>query len=221
MLGTALGMNGGARRIAAVIFSSERILKHMGRNFYAVLSRMKYITRWALMRNPRQENICEHSYDVAVLAHALAVLTNRRFGGRVDEGRCVLLALYHDAPEILTGDMPTPVKYDNPAIRDAYKQVEAVSAGKLLSMLPEDLQEDYGPLFFAGDGWEQEKRLVKAADKLSALIKCVEELGQGNREFLSARRSTEQAIRAMGLPAADCFLEEFLPAYELTLDEQS
>ncbi len=221
MLGTALGMNGGARRIAAVIFSSERILKHMGRNFYAVLSRMKYITRWALMRNTRQENICEHSYDVAVLAHALAVLTNRRFGGRVDEGRCVLLALYHDAPEILTGDMPTPVKYDNPAIRDAYKQVEAVSAGKLLSMLPEDLQEDYGPLFFAGDGWEQEKRLVKAADKLSALIKCVEELGQGNREFLSARRSTEQAIRAMGLPAADCFLEEFLPAYELTLDEQS
>ncbi len=221
MLGTALGMNGGARRIAAVIFSSERILKHMGRNFYAVLSRMKYITRWALMRNTRQENICEHSYDVAVLAHALAVLTNRRFGGRVDEGRCVLLALYHDAPEILTGDMPTPVKYDNPAIRDAYKQVEAVSAGKLLSMLPEDLREDYGPLFFAGDGWEQEKRLVKAADKLSALIKCVEELGQGNREFLSARRSTEQAIRAMGLPAADCFLEEFLPAYELTLDEQS
>ena len=221
MLGTALGMNGGARRIAAVIFSSERILKHMARNFYAVLSRMKYITRWALMRNTRQENICEHSYDVAVLAHALAVLTNRRFGGRVDEGRCVLLALYHDAPEILTGDMPTPVKYDNPAIRDAYKQVEAVSAGKLLSMLPEDLQEDYGPLFFAGDGWEQEKRLVKAADKLSALIKCVEELGQGNREFLSARRSTEQAIRAMGLPAADCFLEEFLPAYELTLDEQS
>ena len=214
-------MNGGARRIAAVIFSSERILKHMGRNFYAVLSRMKYITRWALMRNTRQEIICEHSYDVAVLAHALAVLTNRRFGGRVDEGRCVLLALYHDAPEILTGDMPTPVKYDNPAIRDAYKQVEAVSAGKLLSMLPEDLQEDYGPLFFAGDGWEQEKRLVKAADKLSALIKCVEELGQGNREFLSARRSTEQAIRAMGLPAADCFLEEFLPAYELTLDEQS
>lgn len=221
MLGTALGVNGGARRIAAVIFSSERILKHMGRNFYAVLSRMKYITRWALMRNTRQENICEHSYDVAVLAHALAVLTNRRFGGRVDEGRCVLLALYHDAPEILTGDMPTPVKYDNPAIRDAYKQVEAVSAGKLLSMLPEDLQEDYGPLFFAGDGWEQEKRLVKAADKLSALIKCVEELGQGNREFLSARRSTEQAIRAMGLPAADCFLEEFLLAYELTLDEQS
>ena len=193
----------------------------MGRNFYAVLSRMKYITRWVLMRNTRQESVCEHSYDVAVLAHALAVLTNRRFGGNVDEGQCVLLALYHDAPEILTGDMPTPVKYDNPAIREAYKQVEEVSAGKLLSMLPEDIRGDYQPLFFTGGEWEQEKRLVKAADKLSALIKCVEELGQGNREFLRARRSIEDAIRAMKLPAADCFLEEFLPSYELTLDEQS
>lgn len=193
----------------------------MGQNFYAVLSRMKYITRWALMRNTRPENICEHSYDVAVLAHALAVLTNRRFGGKVDEGRCVLLALYHDAPEILTGDMPTPVKYDNPAIRDAYKQVEEVSAGKLLSMLPEDLQPDYEFLFFPDDAFKEEKGLVKAADKLSALIKCVEELRQGNREFQSARRSTEAAIRAMSLPAANCFLDEFLPAYELTLDEQS
>ena len=143
----------------------------MGQNFYAVLSRMKYITRWALMRNTRPENICEHSYDVAVLAHALAVLTNRRFGGKVDEGRCVLLALYHDAPEILTGDMPTPVKYDNPAIRDAYKQVEEVSAGKLLSMLPEDLQPDYESLFFPDDAFREEKKLVKAADKPAAQLK--------------------------------------------------
>lgn len=119
----------------------------MSRNFYAVLSRMKYIDRWALMRNTREENLCEHSYETAVLAHALATLTNRRFGGRVDVGRCVLLALYHDASEILTGDMPTPVKYYNPAIRDAYKQVEAVAADKLLSMLPEDLQDEYRPLF--------------------------------------------------------------------------
>ena len=220
MLGTALGMNGGARRIAAVIFSSERILKHMGRNFYAVLSRMKYITRWALMRNTRQENICEHSYDVAVLAHALAVLTNRRFGGRVDASRCVLIALYHDTPEIFTGDLPTPVKYYNPAIRDAYKQVEDVAADKLLSLLPADLREDYAPLLRPGDEWAQEKRIVKAADKLAALIKCVEELGQGNSEFASARAATEASIRAMGLPAADCFLEEFLPAFSLTLDEQ-
>ena len=192
----------------------------MSRHFFAVLSRMKYITRWALMRNTRTENICEHSQDVAVLAHALAVLTNRRFGGRVDEGRCVLLAMYHDAPEIITGDLPTPVKYYNPAIRDAYRQVEDVSADKLLSMLPEDIREDYRPLFFPGGRWAEESRIVKAADKLAALIKCVEELTQGNREFASARRSTEEAIRAMGLPAADCFLEEFLPSYELTLDEQ-
>ena len=190
----------------------------MSRNFYAVLSRMKYIDRWALMRNTREENLCEHSYETAVLAHALATLTNRRFGGRVDVGRCVLLALYHDASEILTGDMPTPVKYYNPAIRDAYKQVEAVAADKLLSMLPEDLQDEYRPLF--GETADLEHRLVKAADKLSALIKCVEEERMGNREFAKARQATFDAVRALGLPAADCFLDEFLPAYELTLDEQ-
>ena len=190
----------------------------MSRNFYAVLSRMKYIDRWALMRNTREENLCEHRYETAVLAHALATLTNRRFGGRVDVGRCVLLALYHDASEILTGDMPTPVKYYNPAIRDAYKQVEAVAADKLLSMLPEDLQDEYRPLF--GETADMEHRLVKAADKLSALIKCVEEERMGNREFAKARQATFDAVRALGLPAADCFLDEFLPAYELTLDEQ-
>ena len=190
----------------------------MSRNFYAVLSRMKYIDRWALMRNTREENLCEHSYETAVLAHALATLTNRRFGGRVDVGRCVLLALYHDASEILTGDMPTPVKYYNPAIRDAYKQVEAVAADKLLSMLPEDLQDEYRPLF--GETADMEHRLVKAADKLSALIKCVDEERMGNREFAKARQATFDAVRALGLPAADCFLDEFLPAYELTLDEQ-
>ena len=190
----------------------------MSRNFYAVLSRMKYIDRWALMRNTREENLCEHSYETAVLAHALATLTNRRFGGRVDVGRCVLLALYHDASEILTGDMPTPVKYYNPAIRDAYKQVEAVAADKLLSMLPEDLQDEYRPLI--GETADMEHRLVKAADKLSALIKCVEEERMGNREFAKARQATFDAVRALGLPAADCFLDEFLPAYELTLDEQ-
>lgn len=195
----------------------------MSRHFFAVLSRMKYINRWALMRNTRQENICEHSQDVAVLAHALAVLTNRRFGGHVDAGSCVLLALYHDAPEIFTGDLPTPVKYDNPAIRDAYRQVETVSAEKLLSMLPDDLRADYRELLLSREGekrYPEEYRLVKAADKLSALIKCVEELQQGNREFEQARRACEAAVRRMRLPAADCFLEEFLPAFELTLDEQ-
>lgn len=192
----------------------------MSSNFYAILSRMKYITRWSLMRNTHPENICEHSYQTAVLAHALALLTNRRFGGRVREDRCLLLALYHDATEILTGDLPTPVKYYNPAIRDAYRQVEDVAEKKLLSMLPQDLRQAYEPAFSAGPGEEEELRIVKAADKLSALIKCVEECRQGNREFEKARLSTEQAVRAMHLPAADCFLEEFLPAFALTLDEQ-
>ncbi len=191
----------------------------MNASFFAMLSRMKHINRWALMRNVRTENICEHSYDVAVLAHALALLTNRRFGGQVDPGRCVLYALYHDAPEILTGDLPTPVKYYNPAIRQAYRQVETVSEEKLLSMLPEDLRDDYRPLL-CGEGTPEEKRLVKAADKLAALIKCVEELEQGNREFVQAKRSTEEALRAMRIPAVDCFIDEFLPAYRLTLDEQ-
>lgn len=193
----------------------------MSYNFFALLSRMKYITRWALMRNTRPENLCEHTQDVAVLAHGLAVLQNRRFGGSLDVGKCVLLALYHDTPEILTGDLPTPVKYYNPAIRDAYRHVEDVSANKLLSMLPEDIRSDYQAFFFPGEDLAEERRIVKAADKLSALIKCVEEQGQGNREFDQARRSTEAAVRAMHLPAADCFLEEFLPAFKLTLDEQN
>lgn len=185
--------------------------------FYAMLSRMKNISRWALMHNTRTENICEHSQEVAVLAHALGLLQNRRFGGKVNVERCVLIALYHDATEILTGDMPTPVKYDNPAIREAYKQVEAVAADKLLSLLPPELEPDYRTLFLPSDSEEQ--RIVKAADKLSALIKCVEEIKQGNREFSKALKSTEAAVRALNLPAADYFLKECLPAYKLTLDE--
>lgn len=156
-----------------------------------------------------------------MLAHALALLTNRRFGGRVDVSRCVLIALYHDTPEIFTGDMPTPVKYYNPAIRDAYKQVEDVAADKLLSLLPADLREDYAPLLRPGDEWAQgETGSSRRRTSWPPWIKCVEELGQGNSEFASARAATEASIRAMGLPAADCFLEEFLPAFSLTLDEQ-
>lgn len=191
----------------------------MSSSFYAMLSRMKHINRWALMRNTREENLCEHSQDVAVIAHALAVITNTRFGGQVDVGECVTAALYHDASEILTGDLPTPVKYDNPAIQDAYKQLESVACDKLLTMLPDDLRIAYAPYFSETIG-EEEQRIVKAADKIAALIKCVEELAGGNAEFKEARRSTEEAVRAMKLPAADQFLEEFLPAFSLTLDEQ-
>lgn len=191
----------------------------MASHFFAVLSRMKFIPRWSLMRNTRTENLCEHSYDTAVLAHALAELTNTRFGGQVDVGRCVLLALYHDAPEILTGDLPTPVKHGDPAMRAAYAAVERTAVDRLLGKLPDDLRPAYAALLSdAAD--DDERRIVKAADKLSALIKCMEEEQQGNREFAAARAATEAAVRALGLPAADCFLEEFLPSYTLTLDEQ-
>ena len=193
--------------------------RFMAFSFFAMLSRMKNIRRWALMRNTRSENICEHSHEVAVVAHALALLTNRHYGGQVDVNRCVLLAVYHDVPEILTGDMPTPVKYYNPAIREAYRQVEESACDKLLEMLPEELREEYSPLLLSEDE-SAEWLIVKAADKISALIKCIEELSQGNREFASARRATEESIRAMDLPAANEFLDKFIPAYELPLDDQ-
>ena len=189
----------------------------MSRNFFAILSRMKYITRWALMRNTRQENLCEHTQDVAVLAHGLAVLQNRRFGGNVDAGRCVLLALYHDAPEIFTGDLPTPVKYYNPAIRDAYKQVEHIACGKLVGMLPPELQPDFAEALTPTDPEVEE--LVKAADKLSAHIKCLEELKAGNLEFRRAAEQTEQALDDFHLPELTYFREHFLPSFRLTLDE--
>ncbi len=192
----------------------------MKHSFFAMLSRMKYINRWALMRNTRTENICEHSHDVAVLAHVLALLQNRRFGGNVDVQACVMLSIYHDAPEILTGDLPTPVKYDNPAIQEAYRQVETVSANKLLSLLPEDLEPEYRRwLLPEKQALGEELCIVKAADKLAALIKCIEEIKQGNREFAKARQSTEEALRELEIPAVNGFLNEFLPTYELTLDE--
>jgi 5'-deoxynucleotidase len=192
----------------------------MAYSFFAMLSRMKNIRRWALMRNTRSENICEHSHEVAVIAHALALITNRHYGGQVNAEKCVMLAVYHDVPEILTGDMPTPVKYYNPAIREAFRQVEASACDKLLGMLPDDLREDYDALICPAEEESEEHLLVKAADKLSALVKCIEETAQGNREFLSARRATEEAIRAMNIPAANEFLETYIPAYELTLDDQ-
>jgi 5'-deoxynucleotidase len=190
-------------------------------HFYAMLSRMKYINRWGLMRNTRSENLCEHSFETAVLAHALAVLRNTRFGGHADPERTAVLALFHDASEILTGDLPTPVKYYNPKIRTAYREVEAVAQNKLLSLLPDDLKPSYEPVLAAdGDGDQALLPLVKAADKLSAIIKCMEESRMGNTEFSKAEATLLQAVRDMHLPEADCFVEEFLPSYRLTLDEQ-
>lgn len=189
----------------------------MSGQFFAMTSRMRYISRWGLMRNTVQENIQEHSHQVAVLAHALAVIQNRFFGGTVDPGAVAVAALYHDASEILTGDMPTPIKYDNPAIRDAYKQVESVAEQKLLSMLPEELRGDFAPILTMPD--EQIHALVKAADKLSAYLKCVEEVKAGNNEFRLAKQQTRAALDSNPLPALRYFMEHFADSFELTLDE--
>lgn len=187
--------------------------------FFAYIARMRYIGRWGLMRNTEPENIQEHSHMVAVLAHALAVIRRDRFGGTVDPGRVTAAALYHDASEILTGDLPTPVKYHNPAIKESYKAIEEAAAGRLLATLPSELAERYRPCFFEED--PQVRRLVKAADKLSALVKCIEEIRMGNNDFLSARESQLAALREMRIPAVDIFLREYLPAFDRTLDEIS
>ena len=190
----------------------------MAHHFFALISRMRYIGRWGLMRNTFEENIQEHSHMVAVLAHALAVIRRDVFGGDIDPGQAAVLALYHDAPEILTGDLPTPVKYYNPEIRDAYREVETVSARRLLSMLPDALRPAYEPLLLA-DPESGYHAVVKAADKLSAYIKCVEELKAGNSEFRQAAEQTRQALEASPLPEVGYFLEHFMPGFELTLDE--
>lgn len=192
----------------------------MKNHFFAMLSRMRYINRWALMRNTRAENISEHSHETAAVAHALVLIQNKRFGGNLNGERAALLGIYHDMPEILTGDLPTPVKYYNPEIKEAYNKVEDTACEKILGMLPDDLRDDYRPFFFKEEQDSELWKYVKAADKISALIKCVEEEKAGNREFSSARDTILKAIREMNLPAADVFLEEFLPSYFLTLDEQ-
>ncbi len=187
--------------------------------FYAMMSRMKYIDRWALMRNSYTENISEHSLEVSMLAHALAILGNRRLGKKLNAERAAVIAMYHDATEIITGDMPTPIKYLNKDIKGAFKDIESQAARKLLGMLPENIRADYEEIFFPPEEEAYLCRLVKAADKLSALIKCIEEEKMGNKEFSSAGCTLREAIAAMKLEEADLFISEFLPAYSLTLDE--
>ena len=186
-------------------------------NFYPMIARMRYINRWGLMRNTQTENIQEHSHMVAVLAHGLAVIQNEKFGGQVDPGQVAVAALYHDASEILTGDMPTPIKYDNPDIQLAYKQVEAVAEAKLLSMLPEDLRPAYEEAITIVD--PEVTALVKAADKLDAYLKCVEEVKAGNAEFKKAKEQTYAALCQNPIPALQYFMEHFLEGFSLTLDE--
>lgn len=187
--------------------------------FFAMISRMKYINRWSLMRNEHPENLCEHSFEVASIAHALAVIGNKRFSRNYNAERCALLGLYHDAPETLTGDLPTPVKYYSDQVRSAYKTVEEYASESLLNMLPDYMRDDYNSLLNEQAHDRELWILVKAADKLSALIKCIEEGRSGSGEFLCAAQSTREAIEKMNLPEAKVFLEEILPAYNLTLDE--
>ncbi len=189
--------------------------------FYAAISRMKYIERWALMRNSREENLSEHSMEVAMIAHALCLIGNKRYGKKLNADRAAVIGLFHDATEIITGDMPTPVKYYNKEIRQAFGEIEQEAQERLLSKLPDDLKEDYRRIF---EGEEEEtylRRLVKAADKLSALIKCMEESKSGNGEFAIAGQTTEKAVKEMAeeLPEVGDFVRDFLPAYGKTLDE--
>jgi 5'-deoxynucleotidase len=186
-------------------------------NFYAVMSRMKNIYRWGLMRNTRRENLSEHSFEVAQIAHALAIINNKRLGGKVDPNFTAVAAMYHDSSEIITGDMPTPIKYYNNEIKSAYKQIEAVAEVQLRELLPDDFKQEFSEIYSPNN---DTKRLIKAADKISALIKCTEELNMGNREFAVAEKSTLKAIKEMNCPEANIFLEEFIPGFSLSLDEQ-
>jgi 5'-deoxynucleotidase len=181
---------------------------------------MKLINRWGLMRNTKTENLEEHSLEVAVIAHALVLLRNTRFGGSLDAGRAVMLALYHDVSEIYTGDLPTPVKYFNDEIVSAYKRVEDISLNRLLDYLPSDLKSQYADLLLRKAEDKELWTIIKTADKLSALIKCIEEEKAGNSEFKRAAVAQAEYLKGMNLPEVDCFMAEFLPSYKLTLDEQ-
>ena len=189
----------------------------MSSSFFAYIFRMRYIARWALMRNTRTENVEEHSYEVSVLAHALAVVGQEIFHKDVNPDRVATAALFHDAPEIITGDLPTPIKYFNPAIKSAYDQVEAVAQDKLLGMLPAQLTEAYAPLVRVED--PQVRRYIKAADKLAAWLKCLEERKAGNREFVQAEEETLHALKNMNMDEVTWFLEHMGEAFGLTLDE--
>ena len=189
----------------------------MSYSFFAYLSRLKLIRRWSLMRNTQPENDAEHSLQVAMIAHAIAVIARDRYHKAVDPEHILSLAVYHDATEVMTGDLPTPVKYHNDELRDAYRRLEKVSAGRLLSLLPDDLRPAFSPYLDQAPGYERD--VVKAADRISAYIKCLEEKRAGNREFDYAAENVKKSIDAIALPEVKDFLSDFLPAFEKTLDE--
>ena len=189
--------------------------------FFAMVNRMKMIDRWALMYNTSKENIAEHSHSVAVISHALALIGNKEFGKNYNADRAAVLALYHDTTEVITGDMPTPVKYYNEEIKKVYKDIEHTAGERLLSMLPDDYKPDFKPFFENEKADEELWALVKAADKLSALIKCIEETRMGNKEFEIALKVQQKKIEKIDLPEVKYFCKNFLPAYYLTLDEHT
>lgn len=188
-------------------------------HFYAMLSRMKYINRWGLMRNTRNENLCEHSLEVAFVAHALGIINNEVYGGNIDAERLAILGMYHDVTEIITGDMPTPVKYYNPVIRNAYKEVEKVAGKQMLSGLSSEIRDRYESVLTETEEEKELWKYVKAADKISAYIKCLEERKTGNMDFADAEQTIYKAITDMHMDEVDYFMKEYIPAYMLTLDE--
>ena len=188
-------------------------------HFFAYLSRMKLIQRWSLMQNIRQENVQEHSLQVAVVAHALATISNNLYNGDVNPERVALYSVFHDASEVFTGDMPTPAKYFSPEIRDAYKKMEHAACDKLLSFLPNELRQSYDPLIHPQEKDALTWQYVKAADSLCAYLKCLEEISVGNKEFNRAKVSIEDKLRELNMPEVDYFLRHFAPSFSLTLDE--
>ncbi|MEG1710779.1 MAG: 5'-deoxynucleotidase [Clostridia bacterium] len=186
-------------------------------SFFSFVNRMKYINRWSLMKNSETENLAMHSQQVAIIAHALCVIGNVYFGKNLDAGKAAAMALYHDSAEVMTGDMPTPIKYSNEEIKIAYKAIERASEEKIRMMLPQELRQTYLPLISGDDSYEH--RLVKQADKLSAYLKCIDERKSGNREFLKAEKSIKAELVALVGDELEYFMEHFLAAYELSLDE--
>lgn len=186
--------------------------------FFAFINRMKHIKRWSLMRSVQEENIMEHSYQVTTIAHALAMINKKIFGGNINVEKVVLIAQYHEVSEVITGDLPTPIKYFNPEIRMAYKDLEKNAEQKLLAMLPSELKDDYAEYVSPATD-TAEYKMVKSADRLAAYLKCIEEVRSGNAEFKKAKKSIEKDLKALGSPEVDYYLKHFAPAYELTLDE--
>jgi len=191
----------------------------MSSPFFAYLARLRYIERWGLKRNALRENVMEHSFEVAAIAHALATIRNQLFGGQVNADQIAVAALYHDVSEVFTGDLPSPVKYHSPAIRDAYKAIEAQAQTDLLAMLPTPLQASYRSLLLDQAMSAEQHELIKAADTIAACLKCRSELLAGNGEFKVAAEDIEARLQALRLPEVDYFMREFAPAFELTLDE--